>query len=277
MSAQTESDTISRLEHQLLLLKQQMADLQRLATLGELVGTTTHEFNNILMTIINYAKLGLRATDEPTRTKALDRILAAGQRAARIVSTILATARNRSATFEPIDLPGLVRDTLLLLEREMQKYRVRVECDLQPVPAVWAIGNEIQQVLINILVNARQAMPEGGRLMIRVAPALDPHMVQLVVRDTGTGIPAEILPRIFDPFFTTKRGPDASGKGGTGLGLSRCREIIEAHRGRIRVESTVGKGTAFLILLPVAPRAVDEPAPAVQHVQVPANGDPALS
>ncbi|GIW94222.1 MAG: two-component sensor histidine kinase [Pirellulaceae bacterium] len=254
MSA-TQLERLEELEKQLEQLKERLVQCERLAVLGELVSTTTHEFNNILMTIINYAKLGMRAADEPTRAKALDRILAASQRAARITATILGAARNRSESFEPTDLPGLVRDTLLLLEREMQKYRIQVECDLQPVPAVLAIGNQIQQVLINLLVNARQAMPDGGRLLVRVAPAHEPDMVQLVVRDTGTGIPAELLPKIFEPFFTTKRGPDRSGKGGTGLGLSYCRDVIEAHRGRIRVESTVGKGTAFTILLPVAPPA----------------------
>ncbi len=268
------TDRERQLEEQVEFLKERLTRLERLATLGELISTATHEFNNILMSIINYAKLGLRAEDEPTRTKAFDRILAAGQRAARITTTILGAARNRSDSFEPIDLPGLVRDALLLLEREMQKYRIHVECDLQPVPPVLAIGNQIQQVLINLFVNARQAMPEGGRLWVRVAPATEPNMVQLVVRDTGTGIPPEILPRIFEPFFTTKRGPDSSGKGGTGLGLSHCREVIEAHRGRIRVESTVGKGTAFIILLPAVAAQV---APPVQPSLAPFDSGKAVA
>lgn len=270
-------DTVAHLQEQVNQLRHRLADCQRLATLGELISTTTHEFNNILMTIINYAKLGLRASDEPTRTKAFDRILVASQRAARITATILGAARNRSKSFEPIDLPGLVHDTMLLLEREMQKYRIKVEYDLQPVPAVWANGNDIQQVLLNLLINARQAMPNGGRLWIRVAPAVERNMVQLVVRDTGTGIAPEILPRIFEPFFTTKRGPDSSGKGGTGLGLARCREIIEAHHGRIRVESAVGIGTAFTILLPTAPSAAANQSLKLEPTELPAADNATVS
>jgi signal transduction histidine kinase len=145
----------------------------------------------------------------------------------------------------------------LLLEREMNKYRIKVERDLPSVPSVLAIGNQIQQVLLNLLINARQAMPHGGHLLVRLAHVSEAEMVDLTVRDTGRGIPVEQLPRIFEPFFSTKEGPDESGKGGTGLGLSACRQIIEAHRGRVRVESTVGRGTAFTIRLPVATPAVD--------------------
>lgn len=239
-------------EEQLASLHRQLAEAQKLTALGELVGTTTHEFNNILMTIINYARLGLRHKDTATRDKALEKILAAGERAAKITNTVLGVARNRSETFEPTNLTKIVEDALVLLERELSKYRISVERDLQPVPDVQAIGNQIQQVLLNLLVNARQAMPQGGRVLVRLQHDAASDMVDLVVRDTGTGIPADKLPKIFDPFYTTKPGPDETGRGGTGLGLSSCRHIIEGHRGRIRVESTPGKGTAFTIKLPVA-------------------------
>lgn len=237
-------------------LREQLAHAQRLASLGELASTTAHEFNNVLMTILNYAKLGLRHKDEATRDKALDKIYASAQRAAKITSTVLGSARNRSGDFEATDLVQLVEDSLVLLERELQKYRVRLEKQFQPVPPIWAAGNQIQQVLLNLLTNARQAMPNGGDLLLKIAhdPAAD--MVELTVRDSGCGIAADKLPRIFEPFFTTKSGPDASGKGGTGLGLSSCRSIIDAHGGRIQVKSTVGKGTAFIIKLPTAAKAI---------------------
>jgi len=104
-------------------------------------------------------------------------------------------------------------------------------------------------------------MPDGGHVYIKLDHDRANDMVELVVRDTGAGIPPEKLRRIFDPFFSTKKGPDTSGKGGTGLGLSACRNIIEAHRGRIRVESKVGAGTAFTIKLPVYKKpAVAAPA-----------------
>jgi signal transduction histidine kinase len=127
---------------------------------------------------------------------------------------------------------------------------------LPEVPAVRANGNQLQQVLLNPLINARQAMPKGGRLAIRLRYDADQQWVELTIRDTGVGIPREDLPRIFEPFFSTKSGPDASGKGGTGLGLSTCRTIIEAHGGRIRVESSLGKGTAFVLRLPPATAVV---------------------
>jgi signal transduction histidine kinase len=239
------------LQQQIDRLHQQLAQAQKLTALGELVGTTTHEFNNILMTIINYARLGLRHKDTATRDKALEKILAASERAAKITNSVLGVARNRGDSFEATNLPKIVEDSLVLLERELSKYRISVERDIQPVPDVQAIGNQIQQVLLNLLINARQAMPQGGRVLIRLAhdPASD--MVDLTVRDTGVGIPADKLPKIFDSFYTTKQGPDETGRGGTGLGLSSCRHIVESHRGRIRVESTPGKGTAFTIKLPV--------------------------
>lgn len=242
----------AQLQQQIAALEQQAAKLQRMAALGELASTTTHEFNNVLMTVLNYARIGMRHKDEPTRDKAFDKILTAAQRAAKITSTILAVARNRSDQFEATNLGQLVADCLVLLERELSKYRISVETELPEVPPALAMGNQIQQVLLNLLINARQAMPSGGRLSIRLAHDVTANMVDLVVRDSGTGISPEKLPRIFDPYFTTKAGPDETGKGGTGLGLASCRQIIEAHRGRIRVESTLGKGTQFTIKLPIA-------------------------
>ncbi len=240
------------LEQQVALLKQQLTQAQKMTALGELVSTTTHEFNNVLMTIINYAKMGLRHADAPTREKAFDKILAAGTRAAKITNGILSIARNRPLAFEPTDLARLIDDALVLLEREMNKYRIRVERQIEPVPLALASGNQIQQVLLNLLINARQAMPNGGLLLIRLSSDAANQMVDLTIRDSGSGIPADKLRKIFEPFYTTKSGPDATGRGGTGLGLAACREIIEAHRGRIRVESTEGKGTAFIVKLPTA-------------------------
>jgi signal transduction histidine kinase len=249
------------LEEQVAILKQQLQQAQKLTSLGDLVSTTTHEFNNVLTTIINYAKMGQRHRDDATRDKAFDKIMTAAQRAAKITNGILGFARNRPQGFEPTDLVKLIDDSLLLLEREMQKYRVTIEKQFQAVPLAMVNANQIQQVLMNLLVNARQAMPSGGTIWVRLANDPANRTVDLTVRDSGAGIPADKLPRIFDRYYTTKSGPDASGKGGTGLGLSFCRDVIEAHQGRIRVESTVGKGTAFTLKLPVAQTA--EVAPPV--------------
>lgn len=245
-------------DKELLALKAQVRHMQSLASLGELTGTATHEFNNILMTVINYAKLGLRNQDTASRDKALTKILEASERAAIITNTILAQARNRSDVKEPTDLVALIRDTLVLMQREMQKYRIGVELELtENLPPISASGNQIQRLLLNLMTNARQAMGEGGTLLIRVtadssatASSSLPAPIELTVRDTGGGIPDDVLPRIFDPFFSTKAGPDESGKGGTGLGLAACKEIIDEHEARVRVESSLGRGTAFVIRFP---------------------------
>ena len=131
-------------------LRKRLIQAQKLTALGELLSTTTHEFNNVLTTIINYAKLGLRHRDDATRDKALQKILAAGERAARISHGVLGMARNRADHFATTDLSALIEETLLLLEREMNKYRIKVERDLPSVPPVLAIGNQIQQVLLEV-------------------------------------------------------------------------------------------------------------------------------
>lgn len=243
---------------QVASLRRQLLEARKQASLGELLGTTTHEFNNALTTILNYARLGLRHRDQPTRDKALERILSASTRAAKITASVLSMARNRSGRFEPVDLQLLVEDVLVLLEREMMKYRVQVEREFAPTPKVSANPGQIQQVLLNLLVNARQAMPNGGRLILRLLHDEPSGFVDLMVRDTGCGMPPEVLRRIFEPHFSTKNGPDETGKGGSGLGLSSCREIVEAHRGRIRVESAPGRGTAITVRLPML--AVQRPA-----------------
>lgn len=243
--------TAARHAAEVAALRRQVLEARKQAALGELLGTTAHEFNNALTTILNYARMGLRHRDQATRDKALERILSAGTRAARIASSVLSMSRSRSPRLEPTDLVHVVEDVLVLLERELMKYRVQVEREFVPVPRVMANPGQVQQVLLNLLVNARQAMPQGGRLILRLVHDQAAGLVDLTVRDTGCGMTPDVMRRIFEPHFTTKAGPDETGKGGTGLGLASCREIVEAHRGRIRVESAPGRGTAITIRLPV--------------------------
>jgi len=252
----SESREFAETRKELELVRTQLRRSQALASLGELTATATHEFNNILTTILNYAKLGLRTRDESARDKALGKILEATQRATKISNTILAQARNRCGEITPAALAEIIDDALILLEREMRKYRILVQREYHPCRLALVNGNDIHRVLINLLVNSRQAMPDGGTIFIKLVEDTDTNHAILSVRDTGLGIPAEILPRIFDPYFSSKSGPDATGKGGTGLGLAVCREIIEAHHGRVRVESTVGRGTQFTIWLPLVPQRV---------------------
>ena len=251
-SKNKKSESKSDLRDQVDQLQKQLVNAQKMTALGELVSTTTHEFNNVLMTIMNYAKMGLRHDDKQTRDKALNKILTSSERAAQITNAVLGMARNRSDEMEPTNLGQIFQESLILLEREMTKYRIHLEKQFEDVPEAMANGNQIQQVLLNLLINARQAMPEGGTILLKLSHDTDNEMVVMVVRDSGSGIPKDKLPRIFDRFYSTKDGPDESGKGGTGLGLSACRNIIEGHQGRIRVESSVGKGTQFTIMLPVA-------------------------
>lgn len=243
---------VARLRDEVAALRIELREAQQTTALGELVSTTTHEFNNVLTTVLNYAKLGLRHTDEESRTRALEKILAAGQRAEKLTRSVLGLARNRSADPAPTDLGAIAEESLVLLERELQKHRVGVTRQFEATGRAMAIGNQIQQVLMNLLTNARQAMPSGGQVTIRTADDPAAGTVDLIVRDTGSGISAEALPKIFDRGFSTKAGPDSTGKGGAGLGLAACRDIIEEHGGKVRVESAPGRGTQFTIKLPAA-------------------------
>jgi signal transduction histidine kinase len=266
----------AELRRQVAALEDQLTQAQKLTALGELLGTTTHEFNNILMTVLNYARMGMRHKDEPTRDKAFDKIHTAAQRAAKITSSVLGVARNRATSFAPTDLRLLIDETLILLDRELSKYRIAVDLQIGTAPPAWAVGNQIQQILMNLVINARQAMQNGGQLVIRVEHDIAAQTVDLTVRDSGDGIPADKLRHIFDPFFTTKSGPDETGKGGTGLGLAACKRIVEAHRGRIRVESTVGRGTAITIKLPTSPPAASPTPTLTSAAPLPANVTPPM-
>jgi signal transduction histidine kinase len=245
----THDPRIDELTAQVAALENRLLQAQKLTALGELMSTTTHEFNNILTTVINYARLGQRHKDDATRDKAFDKIMAAGQRAAKITQGVLGMARNRTAGFAPTDLAQIVQETLALLERDLTKHRIAIELNLQPAPEVPVNGNQIQQVLLNLLINARQAMPKGGRVLVSLEDHPEEGAVHLTVRDTGCGMEPDQMRRIFEPFFSTKTA-DEAGQGGTGLGLAACKQIIESHRGRIRVESTPNKGTAFTLKLP---------------------------
>ena len=242
-------------------MRSQLVEAQKMTALGELVGTTTHEFNNVLMTIINYAKLGMRQQDQASRDKAFNKILSAGERAAKITSQVLGMAKNRTNDFQPTCLNGIIQDSMFLLEKEMQKYRIQMDIDLQDVPKVRAIGNQIQQILLNLLINARQAIGEGGQIAVRTEVDPNTDLVSMIVRDYGPGMSQDKLRRIFEPYYSTKSGPDETGRGGTGLGLSACRDIVNAHDGKIRVESAPGKGTCFTVMLPVAKACSPAPAP----------------
>ncbi len=233
------------------MLRQQLLRAQRLSSMGALASSVAHEFNNILTTLINYAKLGLRASgDEATRIEVLGKILKGSQRAAIIVNSMLGYARSNATKRELTDLVKLVEEVLILTEKDLSKHQVQLEKQFHGRPQAPVVAGQIEQILLNLIINARQAMPRGGRLRIEVRENPQTQMVEIRISDSGVGIPPDQLRLIFEPFFTTKE-PDEHGHGGTGLGLSVCRQIIEQHQGRIRVESVVGKGSTFAVKLPM--------------------------
>lgn len=244
----TDHDTLSPTA-ELDVMRQQLLQAQRLSSVGVMASSMAHEFNNILTTILNYAKMGLRGTDPTAQTQAFERILRGGQRAATLVNSMLGFARNTTTQRETTDLVKLVDEVLVLTEKDLSKHRVQVEKRFHGRPTAMAVAGQIQQILMNLVINARQSMPHGGRLRVEVRELPDGETSEIKLSDSGVGIPPENLRLIFEPFFTTKQ-PDEHGHGGTGLGLSVCRQIIEQHHGRIRVESVVGKGSTFTIKLP---------------------------
>ncbi len=245
------SEEIETIQSETDQLREQLLRAQRLSSVGTLASSVAHEFNNILTTIINYAKLGMRAdSTDASRLQALEKILKGSQRAAAIVNSMLGFARNNAAQREHCDLVSLVEEVLLLTEKDLTKHHVQIDKKFQGRPKAPVVRGQIEQIFLNLIINARQAMPRGGLLTIEVRDNARTAMAEIHICDTGVGIPAERLRRIFEAFYTTKE-PDENGRGGNGLGLSVCRQIIEQHQGRIRVESVVGKGSRFIVKLPL--------------------------
>ena len=251
--ASTSHETPTPGNEEVEALRRQVVALQRVSSLGVLAGGICHELNNALTPILNYAKLGLRNPDPAYHQRAFEKILAAAQRASAITGGVLGLARPHADRREPTDLVRLAEEVILLVGKDLTRGRVRLDFQAAGRPFARVNPAQIQQVLLNLIINAKQAMPQGGTVRLHVGenPAL--RMVELVVADTGVGIAPGDLRRIFEPFFTTKTGPDSSGLGGTGLGLSVCRDIVEAHHGRLRAESRVGQGTTFTLRLPACP------------------------
>ncbi len=235
-------------------LRRQVIALQRISTLGVLAGSVFHELNNALTPILNYAKLGLRNPDPAYRERALAQIVEASLRAAEITRGMLGLSRVGSRDLrEPADLAKLVEEVALLVKKDLARHRVRLELKIFGKPYARVNPAQIQQVLINLLINARQAMSDGGTIRLRVGVDRTGRVAELSVGDSGVGIAPQDLRRIFEPFYSTKSGPDSSGQGGTGLGLAVCRDLVEAHRGRLRAESRLGEGSVFTIILPTCP------------------------
>ena len=233
----------------------QLLHSQKMDSIGRLAGGIAHDFNNLLTPIITYSQLIQRQID-PSQVKLRSNLVdiqAAAERAADLASRMLIFSRRDAAEPRKIDLNALIENMERMLGRMIGEEIEILTATTSDLPHAWVDPGQMEQVLVNMAVNARDAMDGGGRLSIETALSINSqtesseNRIVLTISDTGSGMPEEILEQIFEPFFTTKE----AGKG-TGLGLATCYSIIEQNEGRITVESEEGKGTIFRMYLPIA-------------------------
>jgi two-component system NtrC family sensor kinase len=245
---------LGRIQRQVLLM-------EKMASLGKLAATVAHELNNPLGGILNYAKLVERVLRDETLDEAgkrevqhyLTAIQQESRRSGDIVRNLLLFARPSQASFAPVHLSQIIERSLLLVQHRMAM--ASITCTYQPASGddmLTCDPDQIQQVLVALLVNAIEAMEDGGDLHVTVTPASD--TIELVIADTGIGIPEDAIGHIFEPFFSTK-----DKESGVGLGLAVVYGIVTGHRGTIDVASDPGKGTTFTVRLPRGPRPPESP------------------
>ena len=231
------------------LLKSHISQLQALANIGTVSAMTAHEINNILMPLGNYAQLAINNIDDKALVeKALQKVVNNSQRASAILESMLALANGDSDNMKTCRLKLLVEEVFACIGSEFGKDRIKTNIQIPQDLAVWAIPVQIQQILMNLIINARDAMAQAGGILTITAEANE-QSVNISVSDSGNGIKRDDLDKIFEPFFTTKSS-DSAMKSGSGLGLAFCKQVIEAHNGSISVESKPGSGTTFIIVLP---------------------------
>jgi len=259
-------------------LEEQVRQTQRLEAIGELAGGVAHDFNNLLSAILGYADL-LKANSKSGELvyEAAGVIQNAGERAQQLSARLLGYARRGKSQHTAVDVHALLDELLALLERTLPKDITLVKSFGCPQATVMGDPGQLQQVFMNLALNARDAMPQGGTLSLLTelveldtetfrllgAAGPGPH-VKISVSDTGVGIAPEILPRLFEPFFTTK-----GRSGGTGMGLAMVYGIVKNHGGAVEVHSQPSRGATFAVYLPSAPVL---PLPARQATQAPARG-----
>lgn len=233
-------------------IDEHLTEREKLSSLGVLVSSVAHDLANPLGGILGHAQLLLEGEPEGERGLLVREILDSVERCNRIVGDLLAFARRRPAESETLDPARVLAETVALRERHLRAVGIRFETRMEAGgPAVIGVAHQLQQVFLNILINAEQALRGGGEhLAVTLGPAsggLDgADAVEIVFRNDGPPIPADVLARIFEPFFTTKPSDE-----GTGLGLAICDRVVRDHGGEIRVESAP-EGTSFRVLLPVA-------------------------
>jgi two-component system, NtrC family, sensor kinase len=226
-------------------LEEQLRLSEKMASIGLLAAGVAHEVNTPLTGISSFTQMLLEGADpQDPRTRLLEKIERQTFRAAKIVNGLLTLSRPASSDRSSYDINVVITDVLGLLEHQFETHRIRVRRELSETPVVvLGLEHKLQQVFLNLFLNARDAMPKGGWLSI--ATSREGNRVIAEVSDTGSGIPSEYLARIYDPFFTTK----AIGQG-TGLGLSITYGIVREHEGSIECESGIGQGTTFILSFP---------------------------
>lgn len=247
--------------------QQELIQMEKLATAGELLAGVTHELNNPLTAVLSLAELAAARTDlDPQLRDDLQQIRREAYRAVHIVRQLLAFVRHSDPLRLPLDLNELIHDTLALRRGTLQADGIQLELQLAELPRLAGDPYQLQQVLLNLFINAEHALlavpAEQRRLLVTTQPA--PGGVELVVRDTGPGIPTQVLPRVFDPFVTTKRAGQ-----GTGLGLSILQRIVRNHGGRATAANHPDGGAVFTVFLPCAEAG---PSPAGRDGGAPAAG-----
>jgi two-component system NtrC family sensor kinase len=237
-------------------LESQLSQADKLSSIGLLAAGVAHEVNTPLAVISSYAQmLSKQLQQDPQKGGLLEKITRQTFRASEIVNNLLNFSRTSGTEFTEVNINKIVGDTLALLEHQFKITKIRVEDELaEHLPLISGNAGRLQQVFLNLFLNARDAMPEGGTLRVTTSNG---EGVSVVVSDTGTGIAQEHIHRIYDPFFTTKVAPREGQNKGTGLGLSVTYGIIQEHAGKIRVESPPGQGTTFYLDFPLMRKAVN--------------------
>ncbi len=237
-------------------LEAQLSQADKMSSIGLLAAGVAHEVNTPLAVISSYAQmLAKQLQGDDKKSALLEKITRQTFRASEIVNNLLNFSRTSGAEFTEIDLNRVVHDTLTLLEHQFKTAKIEVCPELEhQLPSIQGNAGRLQQVFLNLFLNARDAMPAGGKLVVRTSNGAG---VNVMVADTGSGIAAEHINRIYDPFFTTKTAPKHGQNRGTGLGLSVTYGIIQEHAGKIRVESQPGTGTTFHLEFPRVRKAVN--------------------
>jgi signal transduction histidine kinase len=240
----------NRMIHELEVHQEQLVQSRKIAAVGTLTSGIAHELNNPINNIVLTAeslKEDFRELSQEEAMGLIQDILIQSERASEIVKGLLDFSRAEHPEFEPLSIAAVIQDTLKLVRNQLSLSGIHVEQDMPPdLPPIYGEKKSLQQVFLNLFINAIQAMLDGGTLNIRAHPSPDDQWMVIDVTDTGVGIDPAHLPQIFDPFYTTKQ----VGRG-TGLGLSVTYGIVEKHGGHIDVKSRVGEGTTFTVTLPL--------------------------